>query len=168
MPIKYWHAKALRGLTRGLSYKFHGASLYVESFCKMDKSSEDYWLDHFMRQLCGINDGVAVAKEVVTDYLWVRKVAECGSAEDVAHHIDHVLQASETLRSKLGVDKTKERGRSSGWAKAVLERSGAMSERDVEGLKKSSNVFRHEIPSYAGRPVRNKFDSGNCPLHPRK
>jgi hypothetical protein len=58
-----------------------------------------------------------------------------------------------------------ERGRSSSKSQDELATAVAISESDVEGLKDIAFVFRHEIPSDVGRPVRNEFDSGGRPLH---
>jgi hypothetical protein len=82
-PISLWHERLFNGLVtsrRGqdlggaapkkspITPAPHASQNYVEAFSEASSVSEEYWLSHFVRHICGMPDGVMVAKDVVTDY----------------------------------------------------------------------------------------------------
>jgi hypothetical protein len=181
VPVSLWHERLLDSLIiRTSAVNFVGAALgtsivpresptsekYIEAFCGALGLGEAYWLLHFVRHVCGMKGGVMIAKDIVTDYRWVREVTERGWPADVARHIDHVIQSSEALRLECAQFELEKGERSSIKSKDDLPHTCAMSECDEEGLKDVAIVFRLEIPPAVARPARNEFDSGECPLHP--
>ena len=164
-PVSYWHAKGLGGLARGLSASCHGASQYVEAFCAMDNSKK-YWLDHFVYHLCRTDEGITVAKDVVTDYRWISEVSERGSPANISRYIDHVIEMGKMLGSKMALRESMHRGRGVRESTDELPHVGSISECDVRGLREIAYVFRHEIPPDAGCPVTREVGFVECPIHP--
>jgi hypothetical protein len=113
----------------------HSASTNSAQFLMMK-----YWLDRFVRHARGIDDGVGVAKDVVTDYRWVRMVAERRSPTGVARCIEQLLTANEA-----DVERLHDTHSRSGAEWGVSRYLSALNEQDVSELEKIAHAFRSEI-----------------------
>jgi hypothetical protein len=56
--IRYWHRKVLDALVPSEKGEFiTEAAKFVEAFCAIDDLSDNYWMDQFVRQVCGMVSG---------------------------------------------------------------------------------------------------------------
>jgi septation ring formation regulator EzrA len=99
---------------------------------------KQHWLDQFMQHVRDIDDGVGDATDVVTDYRWVRSVAERRGVAGVARGIEQQLVAIEA-----DVERLQDAVSSSGAARCVLLCMSAMNEKDVSGLVDIAHVSRY-------------------------
>jgi hypothetical protein len=100
----------------------------------------------------------------VTDYRWVRSVAERRRLADVARGIEQLLAPDEADKARLH-----EAGSSSGVARGVSRGLSAMNEKDVRELFQIAYVLRWEIPSEAAKPqpdLSQEVVREKCDVHP--
>jgi hypothetical protein len=122
---------------------------------------EQYWLDRFVRHVRGIDDGVGVASDVVTDYRWVRRVAERRSPAGVARCIEQLLSAAD----EADMERLHDALSRSGAARGVSRDLSAINEQDVRELVKVVHAFRSEIPLEAAKPQQKLGKAGAPSTH---
>jgi WD40 repeat protein len=172
-PVSFWNERLLDGLVTAAGVSnptvlspeasppnssSPRSAAYVQAFCAIDTAIEEYWIGKFVHHICGVEGGITTAKEVVTDYRWVRRVAERCDPVGVARGIDQILEANGALQAELHETES-----SAGVSSVESQYSGAISEQDVKELAEIAHVFRNEIPPDAAHP---REEGVKCFPHP--